>query len=49
MLEYGLPLESLEKAFDTLKQNKGESLDEINVDTVRSAFDITKYPPSLYI
>ena len=44
MLEYDLSLEELEKAFDTLKPNKGEGLDEINVNIVRSVFDIIKNP-----
>lgn len=35
MLELDLSLAELEKAFTTLKSNKGENLDEINVNIVR--------------
>ena len=40
MLELDLSLAELEKAFTTLKSNKGENLDEINFNIVRQVFDI---------
>ena len=38
MKECDLSLEELETAFSSLKPNKSEGLDEINVNVVRSAF-----------
>ena len=44
MIEFELSMDELEKAFKTLKSNKSEGLDEINVNIVRSVFDIIKTP-----
>ena len=44
MLEVDLSLEELGKAFKTLQPNKGKGLDEINVNIIRSVFDIIKKP-----
>jgi len=48
MLEFDLTSEELNKAFCMLKPNKGEGLDEINVNVIKSVFDLIK-SPLLYV
>ena len=44
MHEKDLSQEELEKAFSSLKPNKGEGIDEIHVNVIKSVFDLIKDP-----